>query len=259
MVSVSPAVAAHLVSLDSEPARRALALQRARAAGLDPRVHPACDGRTLDPLPVSPGGLAPGEIGCLLSHRALLREIAAGPADLALVLEDDVVFAEQFGPGMAEVLTALAEHDLSFVQVGWMPTDEQRRPVNRVRARLAASPPVRRVVHALRPNTPAKAPLVVPRPLGWGAHCYLVTRGFAGTLAEILDSPLLAPVDAVFRGVAVMAPDRLWRTRFPLAGQDFTLGSTVNPERFRFVGRQLDAHGRLVDDPRSTDPDHGRG
>jgi len=47
--------------------------------------------------------LTPGEIGCYLSHILLWKEIAAGPHEVVVVLEDDV----ELGPDAADQLAAL--------------------------------------------------------------------------------------------------------------------------------------------------------
>src|SRR5271154_4548425 len=108
-VSLPPA---YVISLAGASERRALMTTRLGEAGIAFEFFDAVDGRGFDVesqpiydrrarLAKFGHGLIGGEIGCLLSHRAVLRKIAEGGT--ALVFEDDVIL----NPDIGRVVAAL--------------------------------------------------------------------------------------------------------------------------------------------------------
>ena len=112
-----PGVAVRVISLTDSPRRAAMAGQLAAVSGLDWRFF--------DALRALPAGLAydadgarrvirreltAGEIGCFASHAALWRELAEGPDDAMIVLEDDLLIDPGFFAQLPAIDLALAAH-----------------------------------------------------------------------------------------------------------------------------------------------------
>jgi glycosyl transferase family 25 len=106
-----------VINLDRAPERLARIGEQLRALGLPWTRLPAVDARRL--TPEQQGALdeaayrrkhgmtpVPGELGCYLSHVAVMREFLAGDTPFALVLEDDVLLE----PALPEVLRGLMRH-----------------------------------------------------------------------------------------------------------------------------------------------------
>ncbi|HSV03286.1 MAG TPA: glycosyltransferase family 25 protein [Phenylobacterium sp.] len=105
-----------LINLKASPDRRRAALQQLARQGLAPRLIEAVDGRALPPEEIArlvdaegrlrraPKPLSPAEVGCYLSHRAVLERIVAEAIPQALVLEDDLTAGDE----LAAVLQAIA-------------------------------------------------------------------------------------------------------------------------------------------------------
>lgn len=93
----------YVVNLDRSPERLARLAVELQHSGLPFRRVPAVDGRNLDGNVreydkaanrlhyLAP--LSPGEVACVLSHRAVWRMIQDGEEKAAVVLEDDAAFA----------------------------------------------------------------------------------------------------------------------------------------------------------------------
>lgn len=233
-----------VINLPSATTRKLRAIKRANAVGLRPEIFQAVDGSTVS-LP-NLAGLSPGEQGCFLSHRRILDRIVDSAEDFHLVLEDDVIFFPSFEDAFPAVVDAMRRESLGLVQVGWLPTDDQLRRWPRARDKMAAFVPVRRAYSLLRPSTPAMPPPVVSKEMGWGTHCYLISRDYAPVWKEFIDGAPIAAVDYYMRALSTVQPGRVRRTRFPLAGQDWSFGSSVHPGRFAFQRAQLDSSGRKI-------------
>lgn len=108
----------YVISLPTDAARRARMAGQFERLGLPYRFFDGVDGRALPAAALDAAApsrhrrywshLTAGEIGCALSHLAVIRAIAAGPDPLALVLEDDVVL-EPGLPGLLADLTKTAD------------------------------------------------------------------------------------------------------------------------------------------------------
>lgn len=110
----------YLINLDRATGRLERMTDRLHAAGLDFERVPAVDGRALVfPLPefselsyklLHGRRRMPAEVGCYLSHVDCARRLLASRASHALILEDDVSFADD----IRDVLEAALER-----QAGW--------------------------------------------------------------------------------------------------------------------------------------------
>lgn len=96
----------YLINLDRAETRRDAMLSKLAEAGLSAQRIAAIDGKLLSfPTPdfcaLSYGALhgrrtCPPEVGCYLSHVECAKTFLKGDADFALILEDDVIFADDF-------------------------------------------------------------------------------------------------------------------------------------------------------------------
>lgn len=113
----------YIISLARRPER----LEATRAhLGVPVTVVEAVDGRTLD-LSALDTALTTGEVGCFLSHLKALRTVADGPADWALVLEDDARL--QVPLSTVQGLLAEVPKDVDMVCLGanYLPPPAQMR------------------------------------------------------------------------------------------------------------------------------------
>jgi glycosyl transferase family 25 len=106
-----------VINLDRAPARLARISAQLQRLGLPFTRLPAVDARALTPEQAAQldepayrrhHGMTPvpGELGCFLSHVAVMRAFLAGDAEVALVLEDDVLLHDT----LPTVLQALLQH-----------------------------------------------------------------------------------------------------------------------------------------------------
>ena len=113
MSDAAPTLACYVINLPRSVARRERMEAQLATMGLPFTLFPAIDGRAewdrLAPMLDAPAfrrnvgrEVMAGEIGCYHAHLSVWRDFPAGTADVALVLEDDVVFH----PGFREALTA---------------------------------------------------------------------------------------------------------------------------------------------------------
>lgn len=108
-----------VVNLDRHTERLDRLRNSANAHGVEIQRIPAVDGRSLppsyDPTLVDVSGFEsrngrtplPGEVGCYLSHIEALRAALASASEMAVILEDDVLFE----PGLQPFLDDLAKVD----------------------------------------------------------------------------------------------------------------------------------------------------
>lgn len=115
---------AYFINLDRHPERRdatvdqleALGIGYTRVAGIDYReLDEATIRSAIDPAPTArfKRVLSPGEIACFLSHLKVWREIARGPAEMAWVFEDDVLFVA----GARDAMLAIESGDRDWDMV----------------------------------------------------------------------------------------------------------------------------------------------
>jgi len=109
-----------VINLKTSAERRAACDEQLRGAGLTPTFVEAVDGRKLPDAEIAahvdepgrlrraPKPLSKAEVGCYLSHLAVLEKIVADNLPQALVMEDDLLAGEE----LAAVLGALATKTL---------------------------------------------------------------------------------------------------------------------------------------------------
>lgn len=112
-----------LINLPRSTERRARMQAQLQALGLDYTLYDAVDGRagwehlarTVD-LPAFRRNVGrevlPGEIGCYQSHLAVWQALINSPNRVALVLEDDVVFHDDFLPALDVALAHADRWDM---------------------------------------------------------------------------------------------------------------------------------------------------
>ncbi|HZG30293.1 MAG TPA: glycosyltransferase family 25 protein [Ensifer sp.] len=188
---IMPSIPVYVINLDRSADRLAKiersALQHGiefiRVAAVDGRSVPAVERHGLSELlfRLRCGRRSlPGEYGCYRSHLETLREIAEGSAPAALVMEDDVEFAD----GLKEAVRAL---------VGLMP---KRAVLKLVHHRSGGFLPLERPAEALEVGVCCMGPQ-------GSTAAYLVTREGARRLLRRLRLMSL-PVD--------VAMERAWST-----------------------------------------------
>lgn len=195
---------AFVICLKRAPERRATFERSAAAVGLqDWSVFDAIDGRENAHRmpPRSSGGrglggqLTLGELGCFLSHVAVVREAVTRNLDTVAVFEDDVVFAREAAESWAKFrATVPAGWRVLHLGIAGQQTRERRRPR------------WRRIVYD---GSATKAAW------SWGSYAYVLNR--AG-MQEYLDHPLIQtmefPVDGIMRDMQISGG--CWRPTWPI-------------------------------------------
>lgn len=211
-----------VINLDRRPDRRDFMARQLDGMGVAWERFPAVDASVVpdtemakvfdlrDPII----RMGPGSRGCTLSHLQLMRQIAAGPAPAALVIEDDL----ELSPELA-----------GFVrEAGWIPGGigvvrfekwSKRRTRKLLGPAIGTSPVPGRTLHRLHSR------------IG-GSGCHIVTRDAAARFSDV-DGVLRFPIDHLLFnfglspvarevGVAMVLP--------ALAQQDWgTLPSDISP------------------------------
>ena len=169
-----------LVNLPRSTERRATMERRLAAIGLPFTLFPAVDGRAeaarlardLDAAAFRRNTgreVLPGDLGCYHSHLEVWRAFLATGAETALVLEDDVVFHDDFAEAVTAALAARAGWDMLNL------------------ARIRALHPVARGRAGRWTLTAYRGPLT-------GTGAYLVTRACAERLLPGM-LPVTRPLD----------------------------------------------------------------
>jgi glycosyl transferase family 25 len=121
-VTSHPGLGVWLINLDRSADRRAAMEERLAALPLDYTLFPAVDGRAdwprlqatilEDEFRRNVGReIMPGEIGAYHSHLGVWRALLDSPHEVALVLEDDVVFHDDFLPALRLALEHAGQWD----------------------------------------------------------------------------------------------------------------------------------------------------
>jgi hypothetical protein len=120
MSATGPKLACYVINLPRSASRREKMEAQLDAMALPFTLFPAIDGRaewdrlapTLDEAAFRRNvgrEVMPGEIGCYHAHLAVWRDFLAGTADVALVMEDDVVFHPEFRAALDAASGAVLE------------------------------------------------------------------------------------------------------------------------------------------------------
>lgn len=209
-----------VINRAQDTARRAEMTERLAKIGITPTFFPAVDGYRLDIHSLDAydsrkrrryfgKDLKPGEIGCLLSHRGIYEKMLAEDIAAAVVLEDDVFFADDFVAVLEDIFASTVPWDLvRFVghgrvfELGYRPLAFLRGGYSLVRV----------------PTSPS------------GAYAYLLTKRAAARLLSLMQRNWV-PVDIVH--------SRVWETRLETllvhpspVTPDLDGPSTIGDERF---------------------------
>lgn len=173
-------LAAYVINLPRSVARRERMERQLAGMDLPWRLFPAVDGRAeWDRLSGDYDAAAfrrhtgraalPGELGVYASHLAVWRDFLAGDAEVALVMEDDVVFHPDFPEALAAALAVRDRWD--FLKL------------NRIRAK-----------QPIRQGTAGRWRLNAYLGPATGLGAYLITRDLAARLLPGM-LPVTRPID----------------------------------------------------------------
>jgi glycosyl transferase family 25 len=117
--------------------------------------------------------LTPGEIGCLLSHKAIYQHMVDNDIERAIILEDDVFI----DPAFAQVIRSILKAPLAWDIIRFLAQDKVQN--------------IGRIVYSLscKPYTLARIPATPG-----GAYGYMLTRKAAARLLQHMQKNIL-PVD----------------------------------------------------------------
>lgn len=222
-----------VINREQDISRRADMTERLTKTGLTPDFFPAVDGYQLDiPNLAEYDGekrrryfgkdLKAGEIGCLLSHRAVYQKMLNEDIAAAVILEDDVFFADDFRAVLEDIRDTHVPWDLiRFVghgkvfDIGFRKLADLRNGYSLTRV----------------PTSPS------------GAYAYLLTKTAARRLLQLMQRNWV-PVDIVH--------SRAWETGLETllihpspATPDLDGPSTIGDERFD-RGRQISGLTRIL-------------
>jgi glycosyl transferase family 25 len=150
-----------------------------------------------------------GEIGCLLSHKAIYQKMVEDNIDKALILEDDVILRDDFVP----VLQKILKLDIDYDAVRFLGSPK----LERIKAR--------HVCHIDGPYN-----LVRHTGLPGGTHATLMTKTGAEKMLKHLDKTAY-PIDALM-GRSWLTGLNWYTVRPGLAAQDLSFDSAIGDDRF---------------------------
>ncbi len=216
-----PGLMVLLINLPRSVERRERMQQRLATLGLDYELLPAVDGRARwdELLPSvdlkafqhhAGGDVLPGEIGCYHSHLQAWQRLVESDAQVLLVLEDDMVFHDDFMQALRIALRGLAHWDMLKL------------------AKIRAKQPVCQGLLG-----PYQLNACIGAFTGFGA--YLIQRETAQRLLQQL-LPIRAPIDRELEQVHRHDIRHFSLEPFPAHPQDEGL-STITGERFSAVRR----------------------
>lgn len=216
-----PGLKVLLINLPRSTDRRARMEQRLSALGLDYEILPGVDGRAqreqlLPTVDVAAferhvgRDVLPGEIGCYHSHLQAWQRFLASDAQVLLVLEDDMVFHDDFVDALRIALRGRAHWDMLKL------------------AKIRAKQPV-----CQGSLGPYRLNAYIGAATGFGA--YLVQRETAQRVLPAL-LPITAPVDRELEQVHRHDIRHFGLEPFPSHPQDEGQ-STITGERFSAVKR----------------------
>ena len=118
-----------------------------------------------------------GEVGCLLSHYKIWKDLVASDDDYRIILEDDVSFTKDFPSRMGEVLGKVNNYDIIYLGCGGVCGNQCKKL-------------------GIDKCPPTKIPGLFQAHHGFGAYGYIVSRKGANKLIDMVDNKLSAPFDA---------------------------------------------------------------
>lgn len=211
-----------VINLKTSPDRRKAAEEQLVRQGLKPTFVEAVDGRRMSEAEVAalvdfegrlrraPKPLNRAEVGCYLSHWAVLERIVADDLPQALVMEDDLLATDEFAPVLEALATkALPPYDMIKIGI----SEEQNKPFT-----------------PIIPLTPTSS-LVRHHNVVNSNMAYVITKAGAARFLGY-GRPIRYPVD--------VAMNRSWRHGMDILGvRPWPVGpnpvfrSTIGDERFQ--------------------------
>lgn len=212
-----------VISLPTAAQRKAVIEAHLKERGLQYEIFPAIDGRNIDPNthPLYAGlwrrlffgkDLTGGELGCLLSHRALLQHIVDNDIDTAIVLEDDVTLGERF----SECVEILMKHQDKWSLI---------RLFDPKKKKLLTAPKT----EILPLNAPYKT-YRLKNSYG-GAFAYLITKNAAKNLLNAMRKNYM-PVDMIM-GQPWITDIEITTVLPCIVSHDYEQDSFIGVERFK--------------------------
>lgn len=209
-----------IINRAKDTTRRQAMSERLDLLGLKYQFFEAVDGHSFDAhnVPEYDGNrrrqyfgrdLTSGEIGCLLSHRAIYKMMIEENVEHALVLEDDTIFQ----PNFPEVLSTVLEGDLQWDILRFLNA-----------TKILQSP------HRLLNSLPSGHNLYSIQATPGGAYAYILSKHAAKRLLEHTERNWL-PID--------MMHGWCWRTKLRVVTMlpspvvaDYDVESTIGEQRF---------------------------
>ena len=196
------------INLPAATERRAAVEEQARRLGLEVQFVEAVAGKDLPENPpaydrkgrakIYTYDLSPNEIACTLSHIKAMETFLASGADYAVIMEDDIVFADNIKEGLHELI-----HDLH----GWEA------------AKIYTADDAGRLYDLGDKGKHVSA--VFPRKVIWGAVAWLYTRKAV--------EQLLPEMQPVFHAADAQIGQTLLRKQIPTIGVYPRLIATSDP------------------------------
>ena len=218
----------HVISLPHAHHRRTRMTAQLESLGLPFSFYDAIEGSKLDQhlqdhaydlagrLRRYGKPLTAGEVGCLLSHRAVIEKIAQGPDDMAMVMDDDVIIDPQF----TNALNALAQSDKNTWHVVRFLAEDKISKVHQRRVQILNDGfELRRILK-----------------LSCGAYAYAMTKaGAQKILPRLAQTPY--PVDMVMARAWEGKMNNFVLRPCPLRHDD-NIASSIGSQRFKKPTRQ---------------------
>ncbi len=209
-----------IINRAKDTARRKVMSERLDLLGLNYQFFEAVDGHSFDvhSVPEYDGkrrrqyfgrDLTAGEVGCLLSHRAVYKMMVNENINRALILEDDTIFQ----PNFPQVLTAILEEDIQWDILRFLNA-----------SKILKSP------HRLQRSLSTGHNLYSVQATPGGAFAYMLTKHAAERLLEHTKKNWL-PIDMMHGWNWVTKLHVLTMLPSPVVA-DFDVESTIGGQRF---------------------------
>lgn len=217
-----------VINLPRDTARRDTMISRFTPLGAALNFFDAIDGRALTPeqLKLYDGAkrrryfgrdLMAGEIGCLLSHRAIFQKMISENIDYAVILEDDVVPE----PDFMDAISAMPRAPIKWDVIRFLGSQKVRR-----RGCRQIAPLTGRYALGRLPTAPG------------GAHGYMVTKRAAAIMLRHMEKNWL-PIDTLQGRTWQTGLETLVLTPSPLhidESMPTTIGDTRLDKTIRLTG-----------------------
>ena len=230
-----------VINLATSPDRSQACAEQLTRLGLTPTFLEAVDGRTMSDAEIAalvdetgrlkraPQPLTKGEVGCYLSHLAVLEKIVGEGIDQALVMEDDLLAGEAL-PAVLDAIATKVLPRYEMIKLGI--SEPQTKPFTPILP-LAAGAELVRHHNVVNSNL-----------------AYIITKAGAARFLRY-GRPIRYPVD--------VAMNRSWRHGLDILGvrpwpvlPNPAFASTIGPDRFDNpaspIGRRLERRARKAYD-----------